>query len=52
VGLCATIRSARNVALEWRRRVRYCWIRDVRVFSIGVRVVTSVPVVGKDAMMM
>jgi hypothetical protein len=36
VGLWATIRSARKVALSWRRRERYCWIRDVKDFSIGV----------------
>ena len=36
MGLWATIRSARKVALSWRRRERYCWIRDVKDFSIGV----------------
>jgi hypothetical protein len=36
VGECATIRSARNVALECRRRDRYCCINDVNVCSMAV----------------
>ena len=36
MGECATIRSARNVALECRRRDRYCCINDVNVCSMAV----------------
>ncbi len=36
VGECAMRRSARKVALACSRRERYCWISDVKVFSMGV----------------